>query len=67
MYTAIHLHLITFIPSKTKQTLNVSASCGIGPNKLFARLASTAAGAKPNGQGILPPDPLAIDEVRAAE
>lgn len=45
------------------KTLNVSASCGIGPNKLLARLASAAAGAKPNGQGLLSPDPRAINEV----
>lgn len=51
------------IKIKIKKTLNVSASCGIGPSKLLARLASTAAGAKPNGQGLLSPDPRAIDEV----
>lgn len=47
-----------------QQALGVSASCGIGPNKLLARLASAAAAAKPNGQGLLPPDPAAIDVVR---
>ena len=55
-------HALTH-PSFT-QVVGVSTSCGIGPNKLLARLASTCPNVKPNGQAVVLPDGGDIDAVR---